>query len=965
MRVIHQRMVWMLLSMFLAATVSAAQLSQQRFEYLVQQKNDFTYLINQELQILKTSPSGDEIQQRLKQNEENQIIVKGKIPSLQFQLDNQKYQQTRLAEQLKTLQKSSSRISTPHELDEKQHQIKAEYVLGKKNQDLLEITLTLASRYQTLLIEHHRLLKWLSVKAQHRRALKRITDEKEHLNDTLDKLYVSGINIQQKARTPVGSEGAAELERKSLLNSQAIGLIESKLTLLELDKNWVDAEYRLKKNPSMSSLESITDTYHAGLTALSVQEVLLKKQRTLLMTEAHRFDSDFLKKQWTALINTVNGLLQEIAIREQTLQEDIENHQGELSKQLSMRAQLPDLSPGSWPHIFKQLIEIPVLLYSYLKNLGVRVYENYVWQSWLFKTGFWSALFCIGILTYIIRGGIKKNISSTAPFRLTGRLYRGALILILRNLPYLMLFLLLGVVFYLNEVAYSNYALLFSLLTVFIFFNLLQLVSRLIFLDKHSYISEHDLHLYHQINRLLIVGLTSTSLMVFSHQYPLSSFIQELFNRLFMFFLLVVAIVIWKSKEVINEFVSPLVKNKKRYFRSLTLLLMVLVPLTLFTTAIIGLIGYQNLAWSLSRYQAQILFLIALYVLVRGVLIDILELISEWMISSLYNGWLWIEVLLKPLDKLIRVGLFLSLLFVFVKLVDSYTNYAIINKLRIISGYVLINSPGIYITVWSVIQFLVLVAVFFWLSKWTREFCYRWLYRHARDVGIRNSFSVFTQYTVIAIGFFITVRVLGFDFTGLSLVLGGLAVGMGFGLRDFASNVVGGLMLLIERPVREGDLVTIGEHEGRVAHIGIRAMRVSSWDNMEVLIPNAETFNKPFTNWTHQDSIVRTVIPIKVSRADDPQFIQQLLFEVLAQTPEILSAPPSQAFLAQIDEALMAFEIRYFINVNLHTRFEVRSKVLFSITAKFKEAGIKPPIPPIQVELSTHQGPEMGERGED
>ena len=67
------------------------------------------------------------------------------------------------------------------------------------------------------------------------------------------------------------------------------------------------------------------------------------------------------------------------------------------------------------------------------------------------------------------------------------------------------------------------------------------------------------------------------------------------------------------------------------------------------------------------------------------------------------------------------------------------------------------------------------------------------------------------------------------------MVIGGLAVGMGFGLRDFASNIVGGLMLLIERPVREGDLITLGGYEGRVSHIGIRSMRVSSWDNMEVL----------------------------------------------------------------------------------------------------------------------------------
>ena len=201
------------------------------------------------------------------------------------------------------------------------------------------------------------------------------------------------------------------------------------------------------------------------------------------------------------------------------------------------------------------------------------------------------------------------------------------------------------------------------------------------------------------------------------------------------------------------------------------------------------------------------------------------------------------------------------------------------------------------------------------------------------------------------LGGYITLRVLGLDFTGMSVVIGGLAVGMGFGLRDFASNVVGGIMLLIERPVREGDLITIGEHEGRVAHIGIRSMRVSSWDNTEVLIPNAETFNKPFTNWTHQDSVVRSVVPIKVSREDDPILIQQLIFEVLQIIPEIMHEPPSQVLLKQIDEALIEFEVRYFINIQMHTRFEIRSKFLFALTAQFKAAGVKPPIPPLSVEI--------------
>jgi len=88
-----------------------------------------------------------------------------------------------------------------------------------------------------------------------------------------------------------------------------------------------------------------------------------------------------------------------------------------------------------------------------------------------------------------------------------------------------------------------------------------------------------------------------------------------------------------------------------------------------------------------------------------------------------------------------------------------------------------------------------------------------------------------------------------------------------------------------------------------------------------------------------------------VSRADDPALIQQLIMSVFSSIPEIVADPPPQVFLKQIDDALIEFEVRYFINVQVYTRFEIRSKVLFAITAQFKMAGIRAPIPPISIEL--------------
>jgi len=463
--------------------------------------------------------------------------------------------------------------------------------------------------------------------------------------------------------------------------------------------------------------------------------------------------------------------------------------------------------------------------------------------------------------------------------------------------------------------------------------------------------SGQDVRFFYQLKWLLIIGGLTTVCMVLSQQLPLSLLIQDIFTRLFMLFIFASSFAMWASKDVFPLLLRPAFKTKKRYLKKAITLLFVLLPLTLFTTGIMGLIGYMNLAWSMSRYQANLVVVIIGYVLARGLISDALELLSEWMLASLSNGWLWIEVFLKPMDKIIHLFLLFSSVVFLCELFGVYTEMNVLEWLTHVGNYELIGVSGVHITVLSVLEFFIVLSIFIWTAKWTREFCYRWLYRDSRDEGIRNSLSVFTQYGVILLGSYITLRVLGLDFSGMSIVIGGLAVGMGFGLRDFASNVVGGIVLLIERPVREGDLVTLGEHEGRVAHIGIRSMRVSSWDNTEVLIPNAETFNKPFINWTHQDSVVRTVVPIKVSREDDPVMIQQLIFDVLAIIPEILDEPPIQVFLKQIDEALIDFEVRYFINIQRYTRFEIRSKFLFALMAQFKATGVKAPIPTLSVQI--------------
>lgn len=928
-------------------------LEKQHYNYLTQQKNDFTFLINESLTPLAQNLSQESLQKKVKENEENLLILREKIVSIKAQLTQEAQHIAALQKNFKNLQSVTAPVFTHPDVEAARQKLKMAINLSNDNKILLEDALTLAFRYEAILANLNRKLRLIQAKAQYQQSINRINTEKAQLSQELENLYLQGMKLQQSMHKNNAESELLLSLKKILLNNKNIDLIQSQLSLLELNQHWLDAEFTLKKNPGMSSLEAITEIYRNGREALIKQEENLKQQLHLLRSVSKRFDTSELKENWQKLDLAIKDKINEINLQKQVLEEDLTTQQDALSKQLAMRTHMPDLKPGNWLLLSKQIILMPIKFFNYLKQLFLRVYVNYIWQDWIFRLLFWVQTIIPLMILLSLRIILKKQIAIPVPQRLTARVYRGIMILFCRNMLSVTILTLLWIIFYISDVSYANYALIFSLIGIFIFFHLLRVISSLVLIDKYSYIAEHDLHLFRKISHLLNAGTVITILVVFSHQYPLAMFVQEMFDRLFMLYLLVISFATWRSKELIAELTAPIMNAKKRYIKNFTLLLLIIVPATLLTTAIIGLSGYQNLAWSLGKFQAQFLLLMAAYMLTRGLMIDVLELFSEWMISSLYNGWLWIEAILKPLDKVLRFFLFLVFLFSVGKLIDSYiTNFSVINFLLSSANYTVISSPGIQITVISVINFTALVFVFIWLSKWTKEFGYRWLFKQVNDVGIRNSFSVFAQYTIIVIGFFITVRVLGFDFAGLSLILGGLAVGMGFGLRDFASNIIGGLTLLIERPIREGDLITIGEYEGIVEHIGIRATRLCSWDNKEVLIPNAETFNKPFTNWTHQDSIVRTVVPIKVSRLDDPEVVQKILMQAIENIAEILKTPAPQVFLTQIDETLLSFEIKYFINIKMHIRFEIKSKLLFLITKLFKEAGLQPPIPALQVELN-------------
>jgi len=154
------------------------------------------------------------------------------------------------------------------------------------------------------------------------------------------------------------------------------------------------------------------------------------------------------------------------------------------------------------------------------------------------------------------------------------------------------------------------------------------------------------------------------------------------------------------------------------------------------------------------------------------------------------------------------------------------------------------------------------------------------------------------------------MAVLGFDLTRLTILVGAFGVGLGFGLQNVINNLVSGLILLFERPIKVGDVIQLAGSEGVVKHIGIRASIVRGPNGSEFIVPNGSLVSDMVTNWTYSDSLRRIDLPVVVAVPAEAREVMELLKAAAAEQPTVLKDPPPQALLGSFGGDSMSFELR-------------------------------------------------------
>ncbi len=632
-----------------------------------------------------------------------------------------------------------------------------------------------------------------------------------------------------------------------------------------------------------------------------------------------------------------------------------------LQVELSSRQGFPTIGWKTVLDMGKEMLLIPALTFQIMKSLSnslFRAFESTSVWSWsifaLAEAAFlFSFIFLSRKLTHLLEHSSKWHEQQLNSKWLTIQWLRRNFIdlVVMSNI--------VGVMFFFG-IPLQYYIFIIYLFLVWLVFKSIMLIARISFVEATHDSSIHDMKLYHRLKGIILVAFIITALTVFVHQLPLIYELKTLFDCLFLFLLMVISLLLLRSWDVIPNLILSHMESRHPYIRKSIRLLGLLLPLLILGNSIIGLFGFLNLIMTVSWYEGIFLMVLIAYVIVRGLLSEGVEQLSRLMIQYVHNGWLWTEAFLKPLDKVLRITLFLVAWAVLFLFYGWDKQSPIVERLTRLLHYKLASVLNTTITPISIIELFVVISVFYWTARWTREFVYRLLAARTKDMGIRNSIAILSQYSVILLGVFICLRVLGVDLSALAAIAAMFAFGIGLGLRDLANNFACGFLILLERPLRVGDIVNINGIEGEVTNIGGRAVTVKTWDYMEHVVPNAEIFNKAFTNWTAKDNTIRTVMHIKISRYDNPHEVKVIIQNVLAEHKDVLKDPAPEVYLKDMSDTLLDVEMRYFVNIRqVKSRTSVASTVLMTIWDVFASHGIKPPFPQHEI-LLRRELPKIG-----
>lgn len=232
------------------------------------------------------------------------------------------------------------------------------------------------------------------------------------------------------------------------------------------------------------------------------------------------------------------------------------------------------------------------------------------------------------------------------------------------------------------------------------------------------------------------------------------------------------------------------------------------------------------------------------------------------------------------------------------------------------------------------------------------------LRRFTMEPGSRYAILQLSRYLLVGIAIVTITDQLGARWSEIQWLIAALGVGLGFGLQEIFANLVSGIILLFERPIRMGDTVTVGEMTGTVTRIQIRATTLTDWDRKELIVPNKTFITDKLTNWSLSDRITRLLFPVGIAYGSDTQLAHRVISDVIHANALVLEDPEPTVFFLGFGDSSLDFEVRAFIQ-DVSNRLRVTHELHMDIDQALRDNKIEVPFPQRDIHIrSVVQGNE-------
>ena len=263
-----------------------------------------------------------------------------------------------------------------------------------------------------------------------------------------------------------------------------------------------------------------------------------------------------------------------------------------------------------------------------------------------------------------------------------------------------------------------------------------------------------------------------------------------------------------------------------------------------------------------------------------------------------------------------------------------------------------IHFGDLRISVWLVLQAILIIGVLFYAARFlSRTTSQRIQDNTDLSPSMRVLTIKFIQLILYGVALFVGLKAVGVDLTGLAVLSGAIGVGLGFGLQKVVSNLVSGVIILLDKSIKPGDVISLGDTFGWINSLGARYVSITTRDGREYLIPNEDLITGQVVNWSHSDDFVRLDIHFGTSYHDNPHDVRRIAIAAAKTVDRVLTDKQTVCHITGFGDSSIDYVLRFWIRDPTQGLTNIRGNVYLALWDAFHENGISIPFPQREVRI--------------